>query len=228
MPKPPAARGYARLAQKLVLLDWLHQRLGYDTTEQLLADVKQADEGFDPEGRSHIHARLSSRAERMQDITKDDLQRYDDHIRAHLAGMNAGRSEHVTLRYFQYLGRPVYRNLSRPLLQPARRFAAFVERIRPAAQREPHTQRTDPAVRCRRPVQAGLLDGNGQRQDAVAAPELPPVSPLQPGTVGQRSADYAQRRIEPAALARAASVRCSGATLRPQPKRQPAVGQGER
>lgn len=103
MPRPSVVRGYARLAQKLVLLDWLHQRLGYDNTEQLLADIKQADEGFDPEGRSHIHARLSSRAERMQGITKDDLQRYDDHIRAHLAGMNAGRSEPITLRYFQYL-----------------------------------------------------------------------------------------------------------------------------
>ena len=102
-PRPPATRGYARLAQNLVLLDWLHQRLGYDNTEQLLADIRQADESFDREGRSHIHARLSSRAERMQEVTKDDLQRYDDHIRTHLAGMNAGRSEPITLRYFQYL-----------------------------------------------------------------------------------------------------------------------------
>ena len=102
-PRPPATRGYARLAQKLVLLDWLHQRLGYDNTEQLLSDVKQADEGFDPEGRSYIHARLESRAGRMQDITKDHLQRYDNHIRTHLAEINTGRSEPITLRYFQYL-----------------------------------------------------------------------------------------------------------------------------
>lgn len=102
-PHATTPRGYARLAQKLTLLDWLHQRLGYDNTEQLLADIKQADEGFDPEGRSHIHARLASRAGRMQEVTKDDLQRYDDHIRTYLAEMNAGRSEPVTLRYFQYL-----------------------------------------------------------------------------------------------------------------------------
>ena len=101
--RPSAAQGYARLAQKLVLLDWLHQRLGYDNTEQLLADVKQADEGFDPEGHSHIHARLASRAGRMQGVTTNDLQRYDDHIRTHLAEMNAGRSDPITLRYFQYL-----------------------------------------------------------------------------------------------------------------------------
>ena len=102
-PRPSATRGYARLAHQLVLLAWLHQRLGYDDTEQLLADVKQADEGFDPQGRSHIHARLVSRAGRMQGVTTDDLQRYDDHIHAHLAAMNTGRSEPVTLRYFQYL-----------------------------------------------------------------------------------------------------------------------------
>ena len=88
-PRPPATRGYARLAQKLVLLDWLHQRLGYDNTEQLLADIKQADEGFNPEGRSHIYARLASRAGRMPEVTKSDLQRYDDNIRTHLAEMNA-------------------------------------------------------------------------------------------------------------------------------------------
>ena len=41
---------------------------------------------------------------RMQGITKDDLQRYDDHIRTHLAEMNARAGpEPVTLRYFQYL-----------------------------------------------------------------------------------------------------------------------------
>ncbi len=102
-PRRPATRGYARLAQQLVLLDWLHRQLGYDGTDQLLADIKQADEGFDPQGRSHIHARLASRAGRMQDVTAHDLQRYDDHIRTHLEAMNAGRSELVTLRYFQYL-----------------------------------------------------------------------------------------------------------------------------
>ena len=102
-PRPSTTRGYARLAHKLALLAWLNRQLGYDSTEQLLADIKQADEGFSPEGRSHIYARLSSRTERMQEVTNDDLQRYDDYIRRHLAEMNAGRSELITLRYFQYL-----------------------------------------------------------------------------------------------------------------------------
>ena len=39
----------------------------------------------------------------MQELTVEDLQRYDDNIRDHLAAMNVGRSQPITLRYFQYL-----------------------------------------------------------------------------------------------------------------------------
>ena len=39
----------------------------------------------------------------MQEITVADLERYDDNIREHLTAMNAGRTEPITLRYFQYL-----------------------------------------------------------------------------------------------------------------------------
>ena len=99
MPRPPTTRGHARLAKKLALLDWLH----YDDTKQLLTDIKQADEGFDSEGRSHIYARLSSRAARMNEVAIEELKRYDHNIRSHLTEMNAGRSERIQLRYFQYL-----------------------------------------------------------------------------------------------------------------------------
>ncbi|MDE2836719.1 MAG: DEAD/DEAH box helicase family protein [Chloroflexota bacterium] len=36
-------------------------------------------------------------------MTTDDLERYNDNIRGYLGAMNAGRSEPITLRYFQYL-----------------------------------------------------------------------------------------------------------------------------
>ena len=39
----------------------------------------------------------------MQGLTEGDLQRYDSNIREHLAAMNDGRPEPITLRYFQYL-----------------------------------------------------------------------------------------------------------------------------
>ena len=102
--RPPAPRGYARLEQRLALLAWLHGQLGYAKTSDLLAAVKPTDEGFDPNGRSHIYALLASRAGQLRDITTNDLQRYDDNIRVHLAKMNrGGRTEPIILRYFQYL-----------------------------------------------------------------------------------------------------------------------------
>ncbi len=127
MPRRPTqkdAMSAAKLEQRLVLLAWLHDRLGYADNGELLADLKQADEGFDTEGRSSIYARLSSRSEKIRDISLEDLARYDDNIRNHLAAMNAGRSQPITLRYFQYLAALYseifldwYCNRPRPLLQ---------------------------------------------------------------------------------------------------------------
>ena len=85
------------------LLAWLHHQLGYETTGDLLKDIKPINEGFREDGRSHICAHLESRSGQMQGLTVQDLQRYDDNIRKHLAAMNEGRPEPITLRYFQYL-----------------------------------------------------------------------------------------------------------------------------
>ena len=93
----------ASLERRLVLLAWLNERLGYTENRALLADMEQADEGFDAEGRSHIYARLASRPSRLKDVSLDDLARYDANIRKHLMAMNMGRLRPITLRYFQYL-----------------------------------------------------------------------------------------------------------------------------
>ena len=97
------SRGYARLELHLSLLAWLHRLLGYETTADLLKDLKPINEGFREDGCSHICAHLEARSEQMQDLTIQDLQRYDYNIRRHLVAMNDGRVEHITLRYFQYL-----------------------------------------------------------------------------------------------------------------------------
>ena len=97
-----AAPGYRQLERRMSLLAWLHHLLGYGGTAELLDDIKQADEGFTPEGPSHVYLRLSSRSVRFHDLT-ERLAKYDANIRAHLAAMNAGRAETITLRYFQYL-----------------------------------------------------------------------------------------------------------------------------
>ena len=87
----------------MTLLAWLHGRLGYADTPELLGDIAQADEGFDADGRSYACTRLLSRADRLNDISREDLLRYDDNVRSALAEMNAGREPEITLRYFQYL-----------------------------------------------------------------------------------------------------------------------------
>ncbi len=91
------------LERRLTLLAWLHQRLGYQDTQELLADFGQVDEGFDADGLSHALARLSSRSKRLNGISTADLEGYDANIRTALSQMNAGRAEPITLRYFQYL-----------------------------------------------------------------------------------------------------------------------------
>ena len=101
--RPSNAQGYARLEQELVLLAWLHHQLGYGDTRRLLGDIKPLNEGFREDGRSHVSMYLELRSGQMHGLTEEDLQRYDGNIREHLAAMNNGRSEPITLRYFQYL-----------------------------------------------------------------------------------------------------------------------------
>ena len=96
-------RGYVRLERRLALLPWIHHLLGYQTTDDVLRDVKGINEGLREDGRSHICAHLESRSEQMQELTVHDLQRYDDNISEHLEAINQGRPEPITLRYFQYL-----------------------------------------------------------------------------------------------------------------------------
>ena len=98
---PNTAHSYSRLEQRLTLLSWLNDLLGYSDTKQLLDDIRPSKEGFDGDGRSHVYPRLSSRDDLK--IPTTDLVHYDDNIREHLAAMNKGRALPITLRYFQYL-----------------------------------------------------------------------------------------------------------------------------
>jgi len=93
---------YLELEQRLVLLTWLNELLGYRSNRDLLADMKETAEGFDASGQSSIYHHLLSRGGKVK-ISVDDLARYDDNIRAHLAAINRGRPEPITLRYFQCL-----------------------------------------------------------------------------------------------------------------------------
>ena len=92
---------YIKLEQRLILLAWLNHLFGYKNNQELLQDIREAGEGFDAEGRTHICRRLMSRGGRVR-IPTDDLQRYDDNLRVHLRAISASRPA-FKLKYFQYL-----------------------------------------------------------------------------------------------------------------------------
>jgi len=93
---------YVKLENSLVLLAWLNSLFGYKSNRELLAAMKDAQEGFDANGQSYIRYHLTGRGDKVR-IPLAVLGAYDDNIRSHLASINARRPEPITLRYFQYL-----------------------------------------------------------------------------------------------------------------------------
>ena len=94
-------RTLERLEARLMLLGWANLQFGFKSNQVLFDALKDAEEGYHPDGRSHVGRMLGSRKQCA--IPSGDLARYDDNVRRHLASMNAGRREPITLRYFQQL-----------------------------------------------------------------------------------------------------------------------------
>ena len=80
----------------------LNSHFGYKITRDLLNDVKNIDEGFNPDGHSPICEFLMSRAEANSAIERA-LPTYNANIKRHLSSINNKRTQPVVLRYFQYL-----------------------------------------------------------------------------------------------------------------------------
>lgn len=97
-----AAKGTDRLEPRLVLHNWVNGLFGYDSTAQMLDDVRPAAEGFDGEGRSYVYHRLKSQGNNLK-LPLADLERYDNNVRHHLRRINRNRAEPVVLKYFQHL-----------------------------------------------------------------------------------------------------------------------------
>jgi len=93
---------YIKLESRLALLSWLNGLLGYKSNHDLLKDTKEVAEGFDATGHSFLYHHLLGRGSQVK-VPTDDLARYDENIRAHLAAINQNRPVPITLRYFQYL-----------------------------------------------------------------------------------------------------------------------------
>ena len=98
----PRSNSQRSLDNHLILHAWLNSHFGYKTTRDLLDDVKNVDEGFNPNGYSPICEFLKFRAE-PNSVIEETLQTYDSNIKRRLASINNKRTQPIVLRYFQYL-----------------------------------------------------------------------------------------------------------------------------
>jgi len=97
---PPA--DYVKLEQRLVLVAWACNKLGYSSNKAMLGDLREVEEGFDSVGHSPLVQRIVSRGSKCL-VPRQDLEAYDDNIRGHLVHFNRHRKEVLRLRYFQHL-----------------------------------------------------------------------------------------------------------------------------
>ena len=91
-----------KLENHLTLHGWLNSHFGYTTTRDLLNDVKNAEEGFNPDGYSVVCEHLMSGVPPDSAI-EEALPTYDANIKRHLSTINSRRTQPIVLRYFQYL-----------------------------------------------------------------------------------------------------------------------------
>ena len=98
----PRNNSQRQLDHHLTLHTWFNDHFGYKTTRDLLNDVKNVDEGFNPNGHSPTCEFLMSRVEPNLAIA-EALPTYDVNIKQHLAAINYNRTQPIVLRYFQYL-----------------------------------------------------------------------------------------------------------------------------
>ena len=90
-----------RLERRLALVLWFADQLGYDSNDDMLADLKEAGEGWG-DSRNRVLERILARV-RPPKIAPDMLDRMDSNIRADLRAINERREKPIVLKYFQYL-----------------------------------------------------------------------------------------------------------------------------
>ena len=91
-----------KLEGRLVLHGWVTEMLGYKDTDDLLKSMRDCDEDM-VGNQTRFHERLLTRNSKLK-LKPDDLEDYDDNIRAHVDSVNrATTAVPITLRYFQYL-----------------------------------------------------------------------------------------------------------------------------
>ena len=95
-------RNVKKLENHLTLHGWINDQFGYSSTQDLLNEVKDFEEGFTTDGYSEICKFLLSRPN-LKPLLRAALPIYDSNIKRHLSAINNTRTQPIVLRYFQYL-----------------------------------------------------------------------------------------------------------------------------
>jgi len=91
-----------RLENRLILFRFFCSLFGAEKTEDFQAALRDTNEGYDADdGHSNFLEVIRRRTGVA--VPQDKLDLYDDNIRYYRGQINAGRSEPITLKYFQYL-----------------------------------------------------------------------------------------------------------------------------
>ena len=91
-----------KLENHLTLHGWINDQFGYKSTQDLLNEVKNFEEGFTTDGYTEVCKFLLSRPNLKPSI-RSELTVYDSNIKRHLSAINNKRTQPIVLRYFQYL-----------------------------------------------------------------------------------------------------------------------------
>ena len=194
MPRNTSQR---QLNKCLTLHAWLNNYFGYKTTLDLLNDVRNVDEGFNPDGYSPICEFLMTCAE-PSSVIEAALSTYDTNIKRHLAAINNKRAQPVVLRYFQYLAL-LYTEifLDWKFNRPAELLRQLNDTVQHRNNARAPGDAMDTPFTCRRSRKTCLLDGNRRGKNPHHAHQLPPV----PLTTAKNDAKkhcphHTQRRVE--------------------------------
>jgi len=96
------AKKVKKLENHLTLHGWINDQFGYKSTQDLLNEVKNFEEGFMTDGYSEVCKFLLSRPN-LKPVIRTELPIYDANIKRHLSAINNNRTQPIVLRYFQYL-----------------------------------------------------------------------------------------------------------------------------
>ena len=101
---PAAVNNAAQLEQRLVLVAWFANTLGYENNAQMLRNFRNVGEGWgDNHNKTLELIRNSANASSISPAVWQTLEELDAEIRADWDEINRRRAHPLTLKYFQYL-----------------------------------------------------------------------------------------------------------------------------